>query len=98
MPRPVAQARQKLMAQIEANPDRFMRREWLPLLKEVRALTAGIIGATADECMIVPNATHGINTIVNNLKWQKGDRIVICTFLHVLYIVRTALGSGGLVM
>jgi selenocysteine lyase/cysteine desulfurase len=74
----VAEARQKLLARIDANPDRFMRRDWLPLLYDVRAKTAELIGSTPDECMIVPNATHGINTIVNNIIWQPGDRIMIC--------------------
>lgn len=78
VPKPIAEARQRLLAQIEANPDRFMRRDWLPLLYDVRQRTAEMIGATADECMIVPNTTHGIQTIVNNIRWQEGDRIMIC--------------------
>lgn len=55
-----------------------MRRDWLPLLNGVRAKTAELIGATADECVIVPNTTHGINTIMQNITWQPGDRIVTC--------------------
>jgi selenocysteine lyase/cysteine desulfurase len=74
----VALAREKLLRKIEANPDRFMRRDWLPLLNDTRAKVAQMIGATTDECVIVPNTTHGIETIVRNIKWQPGDRIVTC--------------------
>jgi kynureninase len=55
-----------------------MRRSWLPLLNSVRSQVAEIIGADVEECVIVPNATHGINTIVNNIDWADGDKIVIC--------------------
>jgi selenocysteine lyase/cysteine desulfurase len=70
----------KLSDQIEARPDLFMRRSYLPILEATRANVAKLIGAETDEVVIVPNATHGINTIVNNIKWAEGDIIVICTF------------------
>jgi selenocysteine lyase/cysteine desulfurase len=78
IPRPVSIAKEKLRVQIEGNPDRFMKRDWLPLLNDVREKSAGIIGAKAEECVIVPNTTHGVNTILHNIKWTAGDRIVIC--------------------
>jgi len=55
-----------------------MKRDWLPLLNDVREKSAAIIGAKAEECVIVPNTTHGVNTILHNIKWAAGDRIVIC--------------------
>jgi selenocysteine lyase/cysteine desulfurase len=55
-----------------------MKRDWLPLLNDVREKSAAIIGAEAEECVIVPNTTHGVNTILHNIKWTAGDRIVIC--------------------
>jgi selenocysteine lyase/cysteine desulfurase len=79
IPRPVSVAKEKLRVQIEGNPDRFMKRDWLPLLNDVREKSAEIIGAKAEECVIVPNTTHGVNTILHNIKWTAGDRIVICT-------------------
>ena len=78
IPRPVSVAKEKLRVQIEGNPDRFMKRDWLPLLNDVREKSAAIIGAKAEECVIVPNTTHGVNTILHNIKWAAGDRIVIC--------------------
>lgn len=77
IPRPVSVAKEKLRVQIEGNPDRFMKRDWLPLLNDAREKSAGIIGAKTEECVIVPNTTHGVNTILHNIKWTAGDRIVI---------------------
>jgi selenocysteine lyase/cysteine desulfurase len=68
----------QLSAQCESKPDYFMRRSWLRLLDKVRSQVADMIGAEPDECVIVPNTTHGINTIVSNVEWAEGDKIVIC--------------------
>jgi selenocysteine lyase/cysteine desulfurase len=84
IPRPVSIAKEKLRVQIEGNPDRFMKRDWLPLLNDVREKSAEIIGAKTEECVIVPNTTHGVNTILHNMKWSAGDRIVICMFLSFI--------------
>jgi len=91
IPRPVSVAKEKLRVQIEGNPDRFMKRDWLPLLNDVREKSAEIIGAKAEECVIVPNTTHGVNTILHNIKWTAGDRIVICAFNLLILNVRLAL-------
>jgi selenocysteine lyase/cysteine desulfurase len=68
----------KISDQIEAKPDLYMRRTYFAGLNKVRAQVAELINAETDEVVIVPNATHGINTIVNNIKWEAGDIIVIC--------------------
>ena len=68
----------KISDQVESAPDIFMRRTWLPLLTKVRMQVADIINAQADEVVIVPSATHGVNNIANQLNWRKGDIIVLC--------------------
>ncbi|TYJ56553.1 hypothetical protein B9479_002800 [Cryptococcus floricola] len=75
-PLPVISAANKLSTQIESNPDKFMRRDWLPILEETHRAVAGIIGAQESEVVIVPNTTHGIFNIVDTLKWEPGDVIV----------------------
>lgn len=82
LPIPVLEKCEKLSREIEANPDRFMRSTSKPLLTTVRARVASLIGAQADECVIVPNATHGINTVLRNLEWHEGD-IVVRSELHI---------------
>ena len=75
-PLPVLTACEKMTREIEANPDRFMRSTYIPILRDVRARVAKLIGAEADECVIVPNATHGVNTVLRNFDWNEGDIIV----------------------
>lgn len=69
-----------------------MKRDWLPLLNDVREKSAEIIGVKAEECVIVPNTTHGVNTILHNIKWIAGDRIVICKFTLLISAVRLVSG------
>ena len=76
LPRPVMEACVKMSYEIESNPDRFMRFTYPPLLKEVRTKVAAVVGADADECVIVTNTTHGINTVLRNFEWNEGDVIV----------------------
>lgn len=67
---------EKLSYEVEANPDRYMRITYTPLLNAVRARLAELVGAETDECVMVTNATHGVNTVLRNLEWKEGDVIV----------------------
>ena len=67
---------EKLSREIEANPDRYMRSTFMPLLVAVRTRVADLIGAQADECVLVPNTTHCVNTVLRNLEWHEDDIIV----------------------
>lgn len=78
----------KLTRDIESNPDKFLRTKYGPLLTTVRERLAHLIGAQTDECVMVPNATHGVNTVLRNFEWQQGDIIVGGAYrphLSVLY-------------
>ncbi|THH11024.1 hypothetical protein EW145_g930 [Phellinidium pouzarii] len=76
LPLPVLEACERLSREIEANPDRYMRSTYLSPLKTVRARVAKLVNAEIDECVIVPNATHGVNTVLRNFDWNQGDVIV----------------------
>ena len=80
-PKVVLDAVQAIHAETEARPDIFMRRSCLPKLNDVKKRVAELIGADEHECVIVPNATHGINTITSAIDWVDGDVIVICQCL-----------------
>jgi hypothetical protein len=81
-PLPVLAAVNKMSIEIEANPDKFHRITYMPLLVEVRRKLAQLIGANLDECVLVTNASVGVNTILRNFEWEKGDIIVPCRCLH----------------
>ncbi|OCB85273.1 PLP-dependent transferase [Sanghuangporus baumii] len=77
LPLPVLTACEKMTREIEANPDRFMRSTYIPILRDVHARVAALVGADTDECVIVPNATHGVNTVLRNFALNEGDIVVI---------------------
>ena len=61
---------------IERNPDKFNRFTYQPLLANVRARLAAFIGADTDEVVMVPNASHGLATVLLNFDWQAGDILI----------------------
>lgn len=76
LPMPVRVACDKLSARIEANPDKFLRIERVHHWIEARTRVAKLIGANTDECVLVPNTLHGINTILRNFEWHEEDIII----------------------
>ncbi|CAE6409609.1 unnamed protein product [Rhizoctonia solani] len=66
----------ELGKRIEARPDSFHRRDYIPELRDVRARVAELLNCDTDECVITNNATHGVHTIINNFHWKKGDVLV----------------------
>lgn len=45
----------------------------------LRQTVAKLIGAELDEVVLVPNATHALNTVLRNFEWREGDVIVGCS-------------------
>ncbi|KAF7302931.1 PLP-dependent transferase [Mycena kentingensis (nom. inval.)] len=76
IPRAVSAYCRKLDAQTESNPDRWMRKTYLPMLTAVRTRLADLLGAKPEECVLVTNASTGISTVLRNLVWEEGDVIV----------------------
>jgi hypothetical protein len=84
LPKPVLSVCNALTLEIEKNPDHFHRLAYQAPLVSVRERLAQLIGAETDECVIVPNASHGINTVLRNFEWHKDDIIVACRYLYFL--------------
>ncbi|EMD33519.1 hypothetical protein CERSUDRAFT_118090 [Gelatoporia subvermispora B] len=76
LPLPVLFACAELGMLAERNPDKFHRITYMPLLEESRKIVADQVGANADEIVLVPNATHGLNTILRNFEWREGDVVI----------------------
>ncbi|CCO29651.1 putative aminotransferase C660.12c [Rhizoctonia solani AG-1 IB] len=66
----------ELSKRIEARPDAFHRRDYMPELRDVRARLAKLLNCDVDECFVTNNTTHGTHTILNNFHWKKGDVLV----------------------
>ncbi|KAF8886313.1 pyridoxal phosphate-dependent transferase [Infundibulicybe gibba] len=76
-PLPVLASCNMLAETVEANPDVFHRLTYPPLLVDVRRRIAELIGAKTDECVLVQNASLGLNVVLRNIEWEKEDTIVI---------------------
>lgn len=76
LPRPVRAGYDALSTMIERNPDLFGRMTYYRLMNNVRRRLAEFLHAHTDEIVLLPNVAHGINTILRNIDWRKGDVLV----------------------
>jgi isopenicillin-N epimerase len=76
-PREVLAEQQRLRAQIEAEPVRFLHRELETRLDAVRAALAQFVGAEPDDLALLPNATTGVNTVLRSLPFAPGDELLV---------------------
>lgn len=59
----------------------------MPKLVEMREQIAKFIGAAkTDEVVLVPNASVGLNTILRNIEWEKGDAILVSTYSNPIFV------------
>jgi kynureninase len=65
-----------LGAEVERNPDRFHRETYRPRLDMVRARLAALLGAAPEECVVVQNASYGLNVVLRNFEWRAGDVMI----------------------
>ncbi len=73
-----------LSDRIEANPDKFIRLDYHPLLLSVRERLAKLIGAETEECVMVPNASSAAGVILRGLQWKAGDIIIASMFISTV--------------
>lgn len=76
MPIPVSTAAEATRKSIEGNVDRLIKLHLPEYLTPARHRMAKFVGAGPDEAVFVPNASHGLNTVLRNLVWNKEDIIV----------------------
>jgi isopenicillin-N epimerase len=75
-PRFVLEAQAKLRGQMEAQPVRFLQREFEPLLDAARAALAEFLKARPEDLVLVHNATAGVNAVVRCFDFQPGDELL----------------------
>ncbi|KAF5361898.1 hypothetical protein D9756_002035 [Leucocoprinus leucothites] len=84
-----------LTLKLEANPDRFLRLDYLQYLTDVREKLAKMVNAQRDEIVLVPNASVGINTVLRNFEWEKDD-VIICFNTSYNSVHKTAYNLGDI--
>ncbi|KAG8889953.1 hypothetical protein FRB99_003929, partial [Tulasnella sp. 403] len=75
-PLPVLKYCEDINRNAEERPDKFFRAAYKSILNTARERVAKMIHAETDECVIVPNVTHGINTVLYNFTWKKEDIMI----------------------
>jgi isopenicillin-N epimerase len=76
-PRAVLESQHKLQIRLERQPLQFFVRDLEPLLDEVRSELAQFVQAPADDLVLIPNATSGLNTILRSLRFKRGDELLV---------------------
>jgi isopenicillin-N epimerase len=76
-PRSVLEVQARLRDELERSPVDFMVRRLPARMASARARLAGFLGASASDLVAVPNATHGVSTVLRSLPLGPGDRILV---------------------
>ena len=85
----------------EARPDRFIRDDCHVRLNSSRSAIATILNCPLDSVVFIPNATTGVNLVLRNLTWEKGDTIIYFSTVYgacektVDYICETTLAESS---
>lgn len=72
----VRDALREYQRQTDAEPDNFIRYKLPELIDKSRSAVAELINADVDDVVLVPNASTGVNTVLRNLSYKPGDKIV----------------------
>jgi isopenicillin-N epimerase len=90
-PRPVVARRAELIRELEANPIRFLTREYEDRLDAARREVADFLHADPEGTVAVPNATTGVATVLESLRLRPGDELL--TDDHEYNATLNALGA-----
>ena len=90
-----------LQSLTEARPDKFIRGESFIGLNSSRSAVATLLNCPLDTVVFIPNATTGVNLVLRNIKWEKGDTIIYFSTVYgacektVDYICETTLAESS---
>ena len=92
-PVPVLEYQRDLIDELEARPIQFLWRELEGRLDEARADVARFLNADPEGCVILPNATTGVATVLRSLRLRPGDELL--TTDHEYNATQTALQAAA---
>ena len=75
-PEPVLAVQRALRDRMEADPVRFLDLDLPGLLDDARRRVGRFLGADPDGLAFVPNATVGVNTVLQSLHFEPGDELL----------------------
>ena len=75
-PKAVLEEQLRLRTELEAQPIEFLVRQLEGRLDEAKAHLATFLKAHPSNLSFIPNATHGVNTVLRSLRFQPGDELL----------------------
>ncbi len=87
--REVYELQQQIRLRLESGPNRFFLSELLPLTDKARRSLATFVGSADDDLVFVPNATHGVGSVLRSLRFEPGDELLVSD--HAYAACRNAL-------
>ena len=75
-PEPILAVQRALRDRLEAEPVRFLSGELPGLLDETRVAVGAFVGADPEGIAFVTNATTGVNTVLQSLRFGPGDELL----------------------
>lgn len=87
-PRCVLEVQTEWRERLERQPVRFMARELEGHLDEALVSLGAFLGAKPEDLAFLPNATHGLNTVLRSLEFAPGDEVLATS--HGYNAARTA--------
>lgn len=88
-PLEISKKQQEIRQEIEENPHDFFERNFLPSWNRSREALSKFINADTLGLVVLPGATHGMNVVIQALKFKAGDEIL--TTNHAYSSVRLML-------
>ena len=85
-PKEILQCQRAWQDQLEAEPVRFLTRDYPKFLDLSRAKLAKEVGTAPENLAMVPNVTFAVNSVVRSKKFQPGDELL--TFSHDYHACR----------
>ncbi|MBX9738093.1 MAG: aminotransferase class V-fold PLP-dependent enzyme [Phycisphaerales bacterium] len=76
-PRAILALQRELQDRAESEPVRWFMEELEPRLDAARVAMAAFVGCDAEDFAFVPNATTGVNTVLNAIGLRAGDEVVV---------------------
>ncbi len=75
-PEPVLAVQRALLDELESEPVRFLTGQLDDRLDRARVAIAAFLGADPEGLAFVPNATTGVNTVLQSLRFEPGDELL----------------------
>ncbi|HEY9568777.1 MAG TPA: aminotransferase class V-fold PLP-dependent enzyme, partial [Thalassobaculum sp.] len=96
-PRAVTAAQRRWQERLEAEPSRFMEREFRPGLRVAAGRLAGRLGVDGRTVAMVENATQAVNAVLRSFGFRPGDEILVTnqTYNAVRNTVRWVAARSG---